>query len=216
MVDTEHVVHALRGSCEMKVFPNVVSHCRETRAAGAVFHNGKMVISGAATEAHALSTAHLLVARLARDLNRPDFHLRNFKITNIVSVAYLGFELNLHMLLEDMGDTVNWTPDKFVGARVPIAQGITFVAFESGKVLSLGQSSLAQCAEAESHLAIFDRYRLGHEHRAISAEERALQVRKRAPGQRVVVDERESAEQELWSLVHHLSSVLRVFEPDFE
>lgn len=210
--DTELVVHDLLGRVDMKVFPSVISKCRELHTTNSVFKNGNLVISGAATEEHALVTAHLMVSRLSHSLNDPTLHLRNFKITNIVSVAYLGFELNLHMFVEDMGDEVAWEPEAFAGATWNIMEGISFVAFESGKVLSLGQSSIDKVHEAEHYLEHFDKYRLYHEHRPVTEEQRAAQVRKRAPGQIVETDVPVNIEQEQRDLVAHVNSKFRLFD----
>lgn len=213
-LDCELIVHDLCGRSDMSIFPSVISHCRELHTTNSVFKNGKLVISGAATEQHALVMAHVLVSRLAWSLNDPTMHLRNFKITNIVSVAYLGFELNLHMFVEDLGDEVSWEPEAFAGAKWNVAEGITFVAFESGKVLSLGQSSIEQVKHAESYLIEFDKYRLYHEHRKISDETRASQVRKRLPGMevqqnRTMMNEQQEYEQ----LIEYINSSLHLFDP---
>ena len=209
----ELIVHDWCGRSDMKVFPSVIAHCRELHVTISIFDNGKVVISGAATEAHALAMAHMAVSRLAWSLNDTSLHVRNFQITNIVSVAYLGFEINLHMFVEDMGDEVIWVPERFAGATWNIAHGITFIALESGKVLSLGQSSVEHVKHAERYLDKFDKYKLYEEHRVLTDEERAKQVRKRKPGQ--VVEKGRSVEdlEELHQLVQHLEAKQQLFDP---
>ena len=62
--DCHELVEALHGRYDRVVFPAVVSKCKETRTTNSCFASGKVVVSGAKSESHALLSAHLLILQL--------------------------------------------------------------------------------------------------------------------------------------------------------
>jgi TATA-box binding protein (TBP) (component of TFIID and TFIIIB) len=171
------LVEALHARLDKSIFPAVVSICKEAGTTNSCFESGQVVVSGAKTELHALLSAHLLIGRISHDLMRNDLHIQNFAIQNIVSSCYLGFQLNLDAFASD-NIQCYWEPDSFAGAHWKVKKGVSFVLFTSGKIVSTGQKTLKQVAEAEKLLMELKKYELGKEYKHFEPTHRKLKKQK--------------------------------------
>ncbi len=99
-IDCALVVEALHARLNHKVFPALVSVCRESKTTNCCFASGQIVVSGSRHELQALLSCYLLIARINRDLDRSDLQLENFTIDNIVCSCDLGYKLNVDAFVQ--------------------------------------------------------------------------------------------------------------------
>jgi transcription initiation factor TFIID TATA-box-binding protein len=169
-VDIKLAAVALKGRFG-SAFPACVGHCRITNTTQSVFDSGKLVVVGAKDEQTALQAAYLYAFTLRRVLNLP-VNIFNFVINNVVGYFQLGYDLNLDLFLDDHGLSAQWDPDNFKGLSFkpygPAKGNISFVLFESGKIIETGGKSTAQLHEAYAdQVTLFKKYEVGKEYRQV-------------------------------------------------
>ena len=106
------------------------------------FNTGKIIMIGGQSEYDAEITAMKSFMLIQKLLNRNDLILREFKITNVVANAAVGFPINLNQLCES--DRLATQNAKFPGV---VYKGIhrvvkSVLIFASGKMVLTGARSL--------------------------------------------------------------------------
>jgi TATA-box binding protein (TBP) (component of TFIID and TFIIIB) len=131
------------------------------------------VIVGVGDESRVLLAVHALVWALRRWM-KLDTGLYNFVVDNVVGDFKLPYELNIDLFLADHELEAQWSPDIFKGLSYkPYKKPPVFVLFKSGKcIITGGKTALAIREAYEDKIELFNKYRLGHEYRQMSEEEK--------------------------------------------
>ena len=116
-----------------------------------LFSTGRVVLTAATSEMHALAAATLLVNFLSRISGMPLTH-RNFRVTNIVCDMFVGSELDLDKLEATSEATVAREilgEKQFPACRIRrnTATKRKALVFDSGRVLMMGYRSKAELQE---------------------------------------------------------------------
>lgn len=119
-----------------------------------LFDTGNVVGTGADTEELALLSAWNVVS-LLNDHGIPA-QVRDFKIHNIVSHFYCGFQINLYAIHDRFPGTSNFDPENFPGVIVrPVEQtSIVFLIYRSGRIVMTGAHRRSEIVD--SHRWIYN------------------------------------------------------------
>lgn len=164
-VDINEVATALHGRVNKELFPAAVGHCRETGTTPSIFESGKLVVVGAYTEDRALLGSYIFADTLRREMHIK-VNIYNFDINNVVGCFSVGVPLNLDLFVEDHGLTAQWDPDNFKGLCYKPKGCVSFVLFESGKVIVTGGKTTKDLHDAyATHIDDIKKYQKGAEYR---------------------------------------------------
>lgn len=209
-IDLTDACEILSGRLDEKVFPAVVSVCRESSGIRiSVFQSGQMVVSGARSELQALLAAHYCVDKLNQDMHRADLRVFNFTVQNIVCSCDLGFSLNLSAVDAQEEENLTYQPESFDGLHWRTeAPTIGFMLFPFGRIVATGMKRFSDIRVAQERLKHLRRYKLGDEQVSPEimrlADERTRFGRKRIRSQnedqergaaRILVDHLQIAEE---------------------
>jgi transcription initiation factor TFIID TATA-box-binding protein len=193
-IPLEVVAVCLKARLGARIFPALVSRCRETGTAISVFSTGKVVIVGCKSEDAGLLSAHLLVHVLWEECGL-NTSVINFHVRNMVYRIHLPYALNLDLVYADAKDPVcpnipniirdngkgeggaSYEPETFPGIALPVDCGgpVTLALFPSGAGVATGAKVAGQRHLINAMLYDFLRYEYGNEYRELAPHE--LQAR---------------------------------------
>lgn len=126
-----------------KKFAAATFHMQNPHVTLLVFGSGKVVCTGAKSEADALLASSRMVT-LLQQMGVHRAQLLEFKIQNIVTTASAGFDMELEVFRDLNSLLCTYDPDQFPGARYRMSDPkVVFEIFTSGKVIIAG----ARCRE---------------------------------------------------------------------
>ena len=153
------VVEILKARYDPQCFPAAVSISKLTATTQNLFTTGNLVVSGSKSIWQSLASAHLVVAKLANDMGRYDLKVLNYSVENIVACAYLGFsDFDVEKFQHDHSLTSGFNPQKFPGLYWRAGNGLGFVVFHSGRVVSTGSKTFDQLKYADECLLKLKEY----------------------------------------------------------
>lgn len=128
-------------------FNPIIMRQKKPKTTALIFASGKIVITGAKSEAD----SKIATRRFARIIQKLGFpvKLSNFKMTNFVASANLGFKINFGKLCTEQRKFIDYEPELFPG--VFHRNKVTLILFTSGKIILTNAKSRQQIAEAYSH-----------------------------------------------------------------
>lgn len=166
-----------QGRLDVSVFPSCVSRVRYPATTNALFHTGKLLVTGARSETEALYACWRYCDKINTELFDEDVQVFNFKVQNIVSSFAVGFLINVKLFYRHQKCTAAGRKQHstlFVGACWRLNNGIAFVVFPSGSVVLTGARTWPSAWSAYQYaLPILARYWLGHEDPEVLEEVRA-------------------------------------------
>jgi transcription initiation factor TFIID TATA-box-binding protein len=109
-----------------------------------IFSSGKIVLTGMKDEESSLKAAHVVATRI-RELGFQT-HFLNYRITNIVASADLGFRPRFTNFYNGNRKFTDYEPELFPG--LIYRTGVTFLVFKSGKVVITNAKSRQQINKA--------------------------------------------------------------------
>ncbi|TPP55180.1 TBP factor [Fasciola gigantica] len=145
------VLHVRSAEYNPKRFPGAVVRLREPRATCLVFSNGKLVCTGARSEAE----AHLASRKCARIIQKIGFLARftNFKVQNMVGLVDLRFPIRLERLTLANEQMTQYEPEIFPGLIYRIIKPrMVLLIFVNGKIVITGAKSREQMYEAMNNI----------------------------------------------------------------
>ncbi|KAL6641312.1 hypothetical protein ACP70R_019493 [Stipagrostis hirtigluma subsp. patula] len=120
-----------------KRFAAVIMRIRDPKTTALVFASGKMVCTGAKSEAHSKLAARKY-ARIIQKMGYPA-QFKDFKIQNMVASCDVKFPIRLEGLALTCGMFANYEPEIFPGLIYRMADPkIVLLVFVSGKVVLTG------------------------------------------------------------------------------
>ena len=137
-------MHARNAEYNPKRFAAVIMRIRDPKTTALIFRSGKMVVTGAKSEADARTAAR----KYARIIQKLDFPAKftEFKIQNIVGSCDVKFPIRLEGLAYKHSHYSSYEPELFPGLIYRMVQPkIVLLIFVSGKVVLTG-------AKAEQHV----------------------------------------------------------------
>jgi transcription initiation factor TFIID TATA-box-binding protein len=188
-LDVRSLVYAIPGRYGKKVFPAAVCKVFDPKATISAFASGELVLAGAKTEMDALKAAYMYVTALKKRLNLQNVHLYNFRITNMVCILTLGYDINVDLFYDDHQFSCTFKPDKFAGlawrtTASPVGrksyepEKLTFVLFASGKAVVSGLKHRVQQSEMVAKLSSMGIYEHGKEYRKLENSRKRTRKRK--------------------------------------
>ncbi|KAF5401023.1 Transcription factor TFIID [Paragonimus heterotremus] len=141
------VLHIRSAEYNPKRFPGAVVRLREPRVTCLVFGTGKMVCTGARSEAD----CNLGARKCARILQKIGFPTRfmDFTVQNMVGLADLRFPIRLERLLLANEQMTQYEPEIFPGLIYRIVKPrMAMLIFVNGKIVMTGCKSREQMHEA--------------------------------------------------------------------
>lgn len=140
-------LHAKNAEYNPKRFAAVIMRIREPKTTALIFSSGKMVCTGAKSEADS-ETAARKYAKTVKKLGF-DVKFKEFTIQNIVGSASVNFAINLEVLQNQHGKFCTFDPEIFPGLIYRMVQPkIVLLIFCSGKVVLTGAKRREQLTEA--------------------------------------------------------------------
>eukprot|EP00826_Nyctotherus_ovalis_P027461 TRINITY_DN2146_c0_g1_i12.p1 TRINITY_DN2146_c0_g1~~TRINITY_DN2146_c0_g1_i12.p1 ORF type:complete len:308 (-),score=66.09 TRINITY_DN2146_c0_g1_i12:117-992(-) len=140
-------LHAKNAEYNPKRFAAVIMRIREPKTTALIFSSGKMVCTGAKSEADS-ETAARKYAKTIKKLGF-DVKFKEFTIQNIVGSASVNFAINLEVLQNQHGKFCTFDPEIFPGLIYRMVQPkIVLLIFCSGKVVLTGAKKREQLTEA--------------------------------------------------------------------
>ncbi len=135
--------------------------------------SGQNVVTGTDHYLHALSAAYLQAWNLWETQGAFSLVV-NWKTQNVVGSLRLPYKINTLMFFFDHGGDARMGPELFAGMRYA-KHGLKFIIFESGAMVITGAKtdSYLRWAWAQERDK-FIRYKLGHEHRQLTEEEKEM------------------------------------------
>ena len=130
-------------------FTGIVYRTQEPKATSLIFRSGKIVTTGAPSEADTHTVLGILFEELA-ELSIQVANGPEITVQNIVSTADLGQTLNLNAIAIGLGlENVEYEPEQFPGLvyRPDDAQ-VVLLLFGSGKVVITGGKTAADASQA--------------------------------------------------------------------
>mmetsp|Transcript_16899 Transcript_16899/g.34228 ORF Transcript_16899/g.34228 Transcript_16899/m.34228 type:complete len:226 (+) Transcript_16899:116-793(+) len=130
-------MHARNAEYNPKRFAAVIMRIREPKTTALIFKSGKMVVTGAKSEAD----ARLGARRYARIIQKLDFPARfaDWKIQNMVGSCDVKFPIRLEGLAYKHSHYSSYEPELFPGLIYRMVQPkIVLLIFVSGKVVLTG------------------------------------------------------------------------------
>ncbi|KAK4149014.1 hypothetical protein C8A00DRAFT_38396 [Chaetomidium leptoderma] len=134
-----------------KKFHAVIMRIREPRSTTLIFASGKMVVTGAKSEA----LARLAARRHARAIQKCGFHTKfmDFKVQNFVSSATCGFYVRLEGIERLYYQSARHEPELFPGLIYTMVKpSLKCLVFSSGKVVLTGARSKEDVFQAFANL----------------------------------------------------------------
>lgn len=147
-IDIQVLAMTLEGSdYDPETFPGLICRFDEVAATMLIFRSGKIVGTGASNVSDAHDGHHVIFERL-RDLGIEVSESPEIDVTNIVSTADLGQEMNLAPLAIGLGlVNTEYEPEQFPGLIYrPDDSPVAILTFTSGKVVITG-TTLEDTAE---------------------------------------------------------------------
>jgi len=130
-------MHARNAEYNPKRFAAVIMRIRDPKTTALIFRSGKMVVTGAKSEAAARTGAR----KYARIIQKLDFPARfaDFKIQNMVGSCDVKFPIRLEGLAYKHSHYSSYEPELFPGLIYRMVQPkIVLLIFVSGKVVLTG------------------------------------------------------------------------------
>jgi len=130
-------MHAPNAEYNPKRFAAVIMRIRDPKTTALIFRSGKMVVTGAKSEADARTAAR----KYARIIHKLDFPARfaDFKIQNMVGSCDVKFPIRLEGLAYKHSHYSSYEPELFPGLIYRMVQPkIVLLIFVSGKVVLTG------------------------------------------------------------------------------
>jgi len=130
-------MHARNAEYNPKRFAAVIMRIRDPKTTALIFRSGKMVVTGAKSEADARTAAR----KYARIIQKLDFPARfaDFKIQNMVGSCDVKFPIRLEGLAYKHSHYSSYEPELFPGLIYRMVQPkIVLLIFVSGKVVLTG------------------------------------------------------------------------------
>lgn len=140
-------LHAKNAEYNPKRFAAVIMRIRTPKTTALVFHSGKMVCTGAKSEADSETAAR----KYAKTIKKLGFNVKfkEFKIQNIVASASANFLVNLEVLRNQHQKFCTYDPEIFPGLIYRMVQPkIVLLLFSSGKVVLTGAKKREELIEA--------------------------------------------------------------------
>ncbi|CAK4264547.1 unnamed protein product [Aphanomyces euteiches] len=130
-------LHARNAEYNPRKFSAVIMRLRDPKTTALMFSSGKVVITGASTEANCRLAARKY-CKVLQKLNFPaKFHL--FKVCNMMGTSDLRFPIRLEGLLNDHSRFCTYEPELFAGLIFKLVDPkLTFLIFVSGKLVICG------------------------------------------------------------------------------
>jgi transcription initiation factor TFIID TATA-box-binding protein len=139
---------------EPEQFPGAIYKIKEPKVALLLFKNGKIICTGAKTEAdikRAIDMVIKVVRKYILSENKSAKRIKlhtEFKIENIVASADLGAELDLYAIAKASVD-VDYEPEQFPGAIYKIKEPkVALLLFKNGKIICTGAKTEADIKKA--------------------------------------------------------------------
>jgi transcription initiation factor TFIID TATA-box-binding protein len=140
-------LHAKNAEYNPKRFAAVIMRIREPKTTALVFSSGKMVCTGAKSEADS-ETAARKYAKTIKKLGF-DVKFKEFMIQNIVGSSSVNFAINLELLQNQHQKFCTFDPKIFPGLIYRMVQPkIVLLIFCSGKVVLTGAKKREQLSQA--------------------------------------------------------------------
>lgn len=140
-------LHAKNAEYNPKRFAAVIMRIREPKTTALIFSSGKMVCTGAKSEADS-ETAARKYAKTIKKLGF-DVKFKEFTIQNIVGSSSVNFAINLEVLQNQHQKFCTFDPEIFPGLIYRMVQPkIVLLIFCSGKVVLTGAKKREQLSEA--------------------------------------------------------------------
>ena len=130
-------LHARNAEYNPKRFAAVIMRIRDPKTTALIFRSGKMVVTGAKSEADARTAAR----KYARIIQKLDFPAKftEFKIQNIVGSCDVKFPIRLEGLAYKHSHYSSYEPELFPGLIYRmVSPKIVLLIFVSGKVVLTG------------------------------------------------------------------------------
>ena len=139
-----------------KRFAAAIRRIREPKTTALIFASGKMVCTGAKSEADSY-TAALQYAKALKKIGNKDVKLSDFKIQNIVGSHDVGFHIKLETLLsrtvESGQKDCRYEPELFPGLIFRMAKPkVVLLIFASGKIVLTGAKDREEIYEAYTRI----------------------------------------------------------------
>lgn len=139
--------HARNAEYNPKKFSAVVMRLREPRCTALVFQSGKLVCTGARSEAAAKRGARIY-ASIIHKIGFP-VQFFNFRIQNVVATVNVGFPIRLEAMAYAHNRFSSYEPELFPGLIYRLMDPKTVIlTFVSGRIVLTGARSVAQLHEA--------------------------------------------------------------------
>ena len=126
---------------------------RDPKTTALIFANGKIVCTGAKSEADS-KTAALAYAKQLRKISNKEVKLTDFKIQNITATVDVGFPVKIETLLrnsmESGANCCQYEPELFPGRLVfrIFKPKVDLLIFASGKIVLAGAKTRVDIHEA--------------------------------------------------------------------
>ena len=139
--------HARNAEYNPRKFSAVVMRLREPRCTALVFQSGKLVCTGAKSEAAAKRGARIYAAIIAK-IGFP-VQFTGFRLQNVVATVNVGFPIRLEALAFAHNTYASYEPELFPGLIYRLLEPKTVIlTFVSGRIVLTGARSVAQLHEA--------------------------------------------------------------------
>jgi transcription initiation factor TFIID TATA-box-binding protein len=137
-IDLDRVARSLLNvEYDPEQFPGLVYRLKKPKTATLIFNSGKMVCTGAKSEAEASRAVHRIIEHL-REANIQITGEPIITVQNIVASASLGAELNLELAAYSL-ENVMYEPEQFPGLIYRMKDPkVVILLFGSGKLVCTG------------------------------------------------------------------------------
>jgi len=129
---------------EPEQFPGAILKLKEPKVSMLLFKNGKIICSGASSEAH-ISLAILKASKLIHEIQKTVKIQKDadYKVVNLVATANLNTTLDLFNTALSL-DNVEYEPEQFPGAIMRLSDPkLTLLLFKNGKLICAGAKTEA-------------------------------------------------------------------------
>ncbi|KAK3323821.1 TATA-box-binding protein [Cercophora scortea] len=152
LLDLNYLAHNCRNvQYNKKRFHAMVMRIRDPRTTALVFARGKIVVTGAKSEA----LAHLAARKHMRALQKCGFDVRfkDFKVQNYVASCSVNFTIRLEGLMAAHHLFCFFEPELFPGLVFRMVNPrVVFLVFHSGKLVMTGGKSMEDIYHAYANL----------------------------------------------------------------
>ena len=144
---TQIALHAKNTEYNPKRFAALIMRIRNPKTTALIFASGKMVCTGAKSEADS-ETAARKYAKTIKKLQY-DVKFKNFTIQNIVGSCSVNFRVNLDNMLLDNNKFCSYDPEIFPGLIFRMVEPrVVLLVFSSGKVILTGAKQKQELVRA--------------------------------------------------------------------